>query len=197
MVKPENLLWRSRSIATQNKRGLNQAILHLWCKFGDLSLNMWRIMVWTRSKLGKVRLLSWIWPWRSRLTAPKTIKKNKVFCIFGLNFVILVWMVPELSCGQASDWYTHRHTDTQTDAGNDNTRRPKLAKGKNWCHCVFVLNKRHDISGWHLKLPASQTIVHVNNKESALCGMNHLVTSRSLLSLSVSDGKSVKKKTLS
>ena len=23
------------------------------------------------------------------------------------------------------------HTDTQTDAGNDNTRRPKLASGKN------------------------------------------------------------------
>ena len=31
--------WRSRSIATQNNRDLNQAILHLWSKFGDPSLN--------------------------------------------------------------------------------------------------------------------------------------------------------------
>ena len=35
---------------------------------------------------------------------------------------------PKLSCGQASDWYTH--TDTQTDTGNDNNQRPKLASGK-------------------------------------------------------------------
>ena len=31
--------WRSRSIATQNNRDLNQAIFHLWSKFGDPSLN--------------------------------------------------------------------------------------------------------------------------------------------------------------
>ena len=40
--------------------------------------------------------------------------------------VILAWTGPELSREQASDWYTHRHTD----AGNDNTWRPKLAPGK-------------------------------------------------------------------
>ena len=27
--------WRSRSIATQNNRDLNQCILHLWSKFGE------------------------------------------------------------------------------------------------------------------------------------------------------------------
>ena len=32
-------LWRSRSIATQNNRDLDQAILHLWSKFGEPSFN--------------------------------------------------------------------------------------------------------------------------------------------------------------
>ena len=56
---------------------------------------------------------------------------TKVFCIFGPNLVILAWTGPELSHGQASDYRTHRRMDTQTDADNDNTRRPKLASGKN------------------------------------------------------------------
>ena len=55
----------------------------------------------------------------------------KVFYISDPNLVILAWTVDELSHGQAHDWRTHRHTDTQTHAGNDNTRRPKLASGKN------------------------------------------------------------------
>ena len=29
-------------------------------------------------------------------------------------------------------WLTHRQTHTHTDAGNDNTRKPILASGKNW-----------------------------------------------------------------
>ena len=40
-------------------------------------------------------------------------------------------MGDELSCGQARDWYTHTRTHRPTDAGDDNTRRPKLASGKN------------------------------------------------------------------
>ena len=51
---------------------------------------------------------------------------TKLFCTFGPNLVILAGTGPELSRRQASDWHTHRHTD----AGNDNTRRPKLASGK-------------------------------------------------------------------
>ena len=39
-------------------------------------------------------------------------------------------MGDELSRGQARDWRTDGRMDTQTDAGNDNTRRPKLASGK-------------------------------------------------------------------
>ena len=71
---------------------------------------------------------------------PKTIGTlTKVFCIFGPNLAILAWTGPELSRGQASDWHTDRQTDrhTHTDAGNDNTRRPKLASGKNDSHQIY------------------------------------------------------------
>ena len=62
---------------------------------------------------------------------PKTIGiLTKVFYTYGLNLVILAWTGDELSRRQASDYRTHGRTDTQTDAGNDNTRRPKLASVK-------------------------------------------------------------------
>ena len=64
-------------------------------------------------------------------SSPKTIgTQTKVFCISGPNLVIRAWMGDELSCGLARDWYTHTRTHRPTDAGNDNTRRPKLAWGK-------------------------------------------------------------------
>ena len=64
---------------------------------------------------------------------PKTIGiLTKVFYIYGPNLVILAERGDELSRGQARDWRTDGHTHTQTDAGKDNTRRPKLASGKNW-----------------------------------------------------------------
>ena len=50
-----------------------------------------------------------------------------MFCSCGPNLVILAWTRDKLSRGQASAYRTHR----QTDAANDNTRRPKLASGKN------------------------------------------------------------------
>ena len=45
--------------------------------------------------------------------------------------VILAWTGDELSRGQACDWHADGQIHAQTDAGNDNTRRPKLALGKN------------------------------------------------------------------
>ena len=63
---------------------------------------------------------------------PKTIGIfTKVFYIYGPNLVILAETGHELSRGQAPDWRTDGQTHTQTDAGNDNTRRPILASGKN------------------------------------------------------------------
>ena len=62
---------------------------------------------------------------------PKTIGiLTKVFYIYGPNLVILADTGHELSRGQARDWRTDGRTHTQTDAGNDNTRRPILASGK-------------------------------------------------------------------
>ena len=63
---------------------------------------------------------------------PKTIEiLTKVFYIYGPNLVILAETGHELSRGQARDWHTDGHTHRQIDAGNDNTRRPILASGKN------------------------------------------------------------------
>ena len=57
---------------------------------------------------------------------PKTIGiLTKVFYTYGPNLVILAWTGNELSRRQT--WW---RTDWRTDAGNDNTRRPKLALGK-------------------------------------------------------------------
>ena len=68
---------------------------------------------------------------KKKPTTKKTIGiLTKVFYTYDPNLVILAWTGDELSRGQASDYRTHGRTDTQTDAGNDNTRRPKLASGK-------------------------------------------------------------------
>ena len=56
---------------------------------------------------------------------------TKVFNISGPYLLIPAETDDELSRGQAHDWHTDGHTHTQTDAGNNNTRRPKLASGKN------------------------------------------------------------------
>ena len=53
-----------------------------------------------------------------------------VFYTSDPNLVILAWKGDKLSHGQAHDCYTYTQMDTETDAGDDNTRRPKLASGK-------------------------------------------------------------------
>ena len=75
---------------------------------------------------------------------PKTIGTlTKLFCTFWPNLVVLAWTRGDLWRGQARGWRTH----TQTDAGNNNTRRPKLASGKNGnykynCQCSAETNSR-------------------------------------------------------
>ena len=59
-----------RSITLQNNRDLNQVVLYLWSKFGDLSLSRWWAMVWTNSKWSKFLFLSSIWPYRLKSVAP-------------------------------------------------------------------------------------------------------------------------------
>ena len=54
---------------------------------------------------------------------------TKVFYTYSPHLVILAWRGDELSRGQT--WW---RTDGRTDAGNNNTRRPILASGKNGQH---------------------------------------------------------------
>ena len=84
-------------------------------------------MVWTSSKWGQFCVWSWIWPWRSRSIAPKNNRDLN-------QGVLLLWTKfgdPSLNrwrvIVRTSKCLIHTHTDT----GNDNTRRPKLASGKN------------------------------------------------------------------
>ena len=85
---------------------------------------------------------------------PKTIGiLTKVFYIYGPNLVILAETGHELSRGQARDWHTDGHTHTHTDAGNDNTRRPILASGKNraqsWWDMLYFRTSRYDATLWN------------------------------------------------
>ena len=91
--------WRSRSIAPQNNRDLNQVILHPWSKFDDPTLNglwvmMWKSSKWARFLLFKLNLTLKIKvdcqpPTPPPPTPPPTTGSLiKVLCISGLNLVI-------------------------------------------------------------------------------------------------------------
>ena len=61
--------------------------------------------------------------------------QTKVFCISGPNLVILAWLGDELSCGQASDWYTHTQTHRPTD------QAMTIPEGQNWPRVKIYLKK--------------------------------------------------------
>ena len=104
----------------------------------------------------------------------------KVFYISDPNLVILAWTVDELSHGQAHDWRTHRHTHIHTHAGNDNTRRPKLASGKKDVWCKFsVVSWRHEgiilglsqwLTFWSLRITTPRVTIHGELTVHASCG---------------------------
>ena len=120
--------WRSRSIAPPKTIGI---LTNVFCISGPNLV----ILAWMGEKLwcGKAQNgvnfdfdLKFDLKGRGRLP-PKTIGTlTKVFSIFGPNLRILAWTGDELSRGPT--WW---RTDWRTDAGNDNTCRPKLASGKN------------------------------------------------------------------
>ena len=89
---------------------------------------------------------------------------TKVFYISGPNLVILAETGDELSHGQARDWRTDGHT--QTDTGNANTRRPELASGKN----VSMF------AGFYCQLHLIKTDRMSNSSGNALfsCGISQL-----------------------
>ena len=57
--------------------------------------------------------------------------ENIPWCMFGANLVIPVQVCDELSCGQGKVYgRTDGRTDRRTYAGNDNTLRPEMPRGK-------------------------------------------------------------------
>ena len=120
--------WRSRSIATQNNSDLNQALLHLWSKFWDPSLNG---ELWYRQAQNGVNsdfYVNFDLKGQGQLPFKRIEALTKVFCIFDPNWVILAWTGPELSGGQASDW--HRLTHTRTQTHTHRRRQQQLPKAK-------------------------------------------------------------------
>ena len=95
-------------------------------KFGNCNFNWWWVMACTSSKWGKFWLWSSIWPWRSRSIIPQNNRAlNQGFLHLWSKFgdpSLNGWWV----IARTNSWLT----DTHTHAGNDNTRRPKLASGK-------------------------------------------------------------------
>ena len=83
----------------------------------------------TCSKWGKFCLLSSIWPWRSKSIGPQNNRALNqgllhLWSKFGDPSLNSWWII-----ARTSSWLTD--TQTHTHAGNDNTRRPKLASGNN------------------------------------------------------------------
>ena len=76
-----------------------------------------------------------IWPWRSRSISPQNNRDLNqgplhLWSKFGdpsLNGSRVI--------ARTRKWLTHRQTNTHTDAGNDNTRKPKLASGNKTYEC--------------------------------------------------------------
>ena len=114
-------------------------------KFGNCNFNWWWVVACTSSKCGNFWLWSSIWPWRSQSIIPQ----NNRALNQGLLHLWFKFGDPSLNgwwvIARTNSWLTdtrththihthaHRHTHTHTypRAGNDNTRRPKLASGKN------------------------------------------------------------------
>ena len=124
--------------------------MHFWPKFGNTNFNLWWLIPRTSSKWGKFWLLGSIWPWSSRSIIPKNNRDLNQGLLhlcskFGDSSLNGWWVT-----ARTSWWLTDRHTHTHTHAGNDNTRRPKLASGKNgmiaqvWLftqHCMLTRTK--------------------------------------------------------
>ena len=86
----------------------------------------------------------------------------------------------ELSCGQVHDWQTDRWMGTQTDTGNDNTQRPKLASStkmaslggyvnaQNCCLKAKSLGKwiRHGFRQSRQKPANDSTLLHSSQHEA-------------------------------
>ena len=109
-------------------------------------------MACTSSKWDKFWLWSSIWPWRSRSIIPQNNRALNqsllpLWSKFGDPSLNDWWVIARTNSWLTDPW---THTHTHTHAGNDNTRRPKLAscnktkteKKITWntlCSLIFIL----------------------------------------------------------
>ena len=101
-----------------------------------------------------------------------------MFCVSNPNLVILAWTADELSCGQASDWYTH--TDTRTDT---QTQAMTIPEGQNWPRVINrVLRTRSFINLLYQKYWN-----HITN--SAVNWMTWSITDTELSALTIQKSK--------
>ena len=124
----QKLNWRSISIKPKIGRDLNSAKMHFCSKFGNCNFNWWWVMACTNLKWGKFWLKGSIWPWRSQ----SMITQNNKALNQGLLHLCSKFGDPslkQLMSYRMDKLVIDGHTDTHT--GNDNTRRTKLASGKN------------------------------------------------------------------
>ena len=105
----------------KNYRDHNQPGLHLLSTFGGSGLNGWWVMTWTNANGVNLYFQVKFDLEGQGQSPPKTVQTlNNLFCILCPNLLILAWTGDELWRGQVQGWFKHT-----TDAGNDNTRRPK------------------------------------------------------------------------
>ena len=118
------------SIKPKINRDLNSANVHFGSKFGNFILDRWWMMARTSSKYGNFLLLSYIWPWSSRSITPQNNRDlNQGVLLFWSKFGnsnLNGWQV----IARTSKVLPHTQTHRQTDAANDNTRKPNWPRVK-------------------------------------------------------------------
>ena len=114
--------WRSWSMTPIFNTRWEYPRMHVWCKFGDTSPNLWWVIMRTSQIYYNSETKGPNRPWRSRSV---TFFFDTSRSMFGSNLVIPAQICEELSCGEdkVCGW-----TDKWMDAGNDNTLSAWKAK---------------------------------------------------------------------
>ena len=113
--------WRSRLMTSIFNTSQEYPKIHVWCKFGESSPNLWRVIMRTiqisynsESKWPK-------WPWSSRSMVPIFNSSWEYpMIMFGANLVILAEICDDVSCRQAQ---VYGQTDGRADGRTDTRQR--------------------------------------------------------------------------
>ena len=123
--------WRPNSMTSIFNTSREYPRMHVWCKFGDSSPNLWQVIALT-SQISKNSESKWPkWTWRpnsmtSIFNTSREYPRMHVWCKFGDSSPNLWRVIAQTRKRLRTD----RRTDRRTDAGNDNT--PSAWKAKGW-----------------------------------------------------------------